>query len=337
MKMDKKMTEKIKLGVYWGAGCGGCDIAILDSNEKILDLVAIADIVLWPLAVDFKYKDIEELPDKSIHITLYNGAIVSSDNEKIAKLLRKKSKFVVAFGTCACFGGIPGLCNLTTTENVFKTVYKDTPTTSNKDFVVPQIETKENGLTLKLPEKYDVVKALNQVIDVDCYVPGCPPAVELVEKVISSVEDFIKTNAFSPKGTVLGSEKALCDECKREREEKKLTRIYRPYEIAPDKERCLLDQGIICMGPATRGGCGARCINANMPCRGCMGPTANVTDQGLAMLNTLASVLGLEGEDKMSDENLKNLIEQITDTVGIFYTFGLPVALINRKQIKGEK
>jgi F420-non-reducing hydrogenase small subunit len=109
--VEVKMA-KAKLALYWAASCGGCDVAVLDTNEKILDIAALADIVLWPIAVDFKYHHIEAMKDGEIDLCLFNGAIRNSEQEKIARLLRSKSKVMIAFGSCACFGGIPGLANL---------------------------------------------------------------------------------------------------------------------------------------------------------------------------------------------------------------------------------
>jgi F420-non-reducing hydrogenase small subunit len=90
---------KPKIAIYWAASCGGCDVAVLDTNEKLLDIAAIADLVLWPIALDFKYHHIEAMPDKSIDLCLWNGAIRNSEQEKIANLLRAKSKVMVAFGS----------------------------------------------------------------------------------------------------------------------------------------------------------------------------------------------------------------------------------------------
>ena len=95
---------KPKIALYWAASCGGCDVAVLDTNEKILDIADIADIVLWPIALDFKYHHVEAMEDGAIDLCLFNGAIRNSEQERIAQLLRAKSKVMVAFGACACFG-----------------------------------------------------------------------------------------------------------------------------------------------------------------------------------------------------------------------------------------
>ena len=97
--------QKGKLALYWAASCGGCEIAVLGIQEKILDVVAAVDIVLWPVALDFKYRDVEALADGEIAVSFINGAIRTEEQEKIAKLLRRKSGLGVAFGACAISGG----------------------------------------------------------------------------------------------------------------------------------------------------------------------------------------------------------------------------------------
>jgi F420-non-reducing hydrogenase small subunit len=329
------VNNKAKLAIGLGSTCAGCDIYILDLKEKIFDLVALADIVFWPTAMDFKLKDVEKMGEKEIDITLYHGTIRTSEHEHMAHLLREKSKVVIAFGSCACFGGIPGLCNFTSREEIFETCYRDTPSTINPEFVTPKVEVMQDGYTLTLPELHDDGKALHQVVDVDYYLPGCPPPVELIEKLLPIIDDFVKTGNLPPKGTVIAEEKSVCDECPLIKEDKKISRIYRPYEIIPDPERCLLEQGILCMGPATRGGCGACCPKVGMPCRGCLGPTPGVLDQGAKALSAIASILGVESEKDISDESAQELVDQIKDPAGTFYRFGLPVALINKRVKKG--
>lgn len=322
--------EKIKLAIGLGSTCSGCDIAILDINEKILDLVAIADIVFWPTAMDFKYEDIEKMAENEIDITLHHGTIRTEEHMHIAKLLREKSKVMIAFGSCSCFGGIPGLCNVTNREEIFQTVYKETASTINPNFTTPKTETQQNNHKLTLPELQNDGKALGQIVDVDYFVPGCPPAVELIVKLLEIVANFVNTGELPPKGATVASEKSVCDECELEKENKAISKIVRVHEIIPDPKKCLLEQGLICLGPATRGGCGTRCINALMPCRGCMGPTAEVTDQGAKMISAISSILGLDGEENLSEEEVQKMIDQIEDPLSTFYRFSLPTAMINK-------
>jgi F420-non-reducing hydrogenase small subunit len=321
--------EKLKFAFYWAASCGGCEIAVLDINEKILDVVAKADIVFWPVAMDVKYKDVEVMPDKYIDVCFFNGAIRTEEQEHMAKLLRKKAKVLVAFGACAQLGGIPGLANIADKEEIFQRAYLQSPSTPNPDSITPKTSSKVEEGELTLPEFFDTVKTLDQTVEVDYYLPGCPPHYNLVAK---AVEAIVK-NELPPKGSVLAPEKSVCDECPRKKEEKKISKIYRVYEKIPEPEKCFLEQGIICMGPATRGGCEAQCISANMPCTGCGGPCPNVTEQGAAMISALASILGLD-QEKEPAFDAEKLIAQIKDPLGTFYKYSLPASVLRRRIVK---
>jgi len=319
-------APKLKFAFYWAASCGGCEVAVLDVDEKILDVVALADIVFWPVAIDVKYKDVEAMPDKSIDVCFFNGAVRNEEQECLAKLLRQKAKVMVAFGSCAHQGGIPGLANVADRKEIFTTVYLNNPSTANPKGVVPQTRFNVPEGELRLPEFYDTVRTLNQVVDVDYYLPGCPPT----PKRIAGAVEAIAKGALPQKGSVLGPEKSVCDECPRKKDEKKISKIYRVYEIVPQPEKCLLEQGIICLGPATRGGCEAQCISANMPCTGCGGPCPKVTEQGAAMISALASILGLE-EEKEKEFNPQKLINQVKDPLGTFYRYSLPSSILRRR------
>ena len=329
---DKEKTgnKKLKFALYWAASCGGCDVAFLDIDEKILDVATAADIVFWPVAIDTKYKDVEEMDDGSIDVCFFNGAIRTSENEEMAKLLRKKSKILIAFGSCAYNGGIPGLANIANREEVFNTVYRNNPSTINPDKIVPKTSTQVKEGELTLPEFYDTVKTLDQVVEVDYYIPGCPPPT----KIISDAIDAILENRLPTKGSVLAPEKSVCDECPFEKSEKKIREIKRIHEVKIDPDRCFLEQGIICMGPATRAGCDASCIKAGMPCTGCMGPTPKAIEQGAKMISAIASILGIEDEEKMGEEEIDELIEKIKDPLGTFYKYTLPSSLIKRRVMK---
>ena len=316
---------KPKIALYWAAACGGCDVAVLDTNEKILDIANLTDIVFWPIAIDFKYHHVEAMPDKSIDLCLFNGAIRSNEQEEIAKLLRAKSKLMVAFGACACFGGIPALANFSNRSEILQRVYLEAPSNENVNKTVPQLLTKVAEGELELPELFDDVLTLAQVVNVEYFVPGCPPTADLILKVV----DAFAKGQLPPVGSVIASDKSLCDECERIKEEKKITKIVRPHQVIPDPKKCLLEQGLVCCGPATRGGCGSLCIKANMPCRGCFGPPPGVVDQGAKLVSAIASIY--QGD---SPEDIARLVEEVVDPAGTFYRFTMADSLLKRKRIK---
>ena len=317
---------KPKVAICWLGACGGCDEAVVDINEVILSVAGAVDLVLWPVALDFKYDSVKAMKDGEIALSIVSGHVRNSEQEEIAKVLREKSQLVLAFGACACFGGTPGLANLTTKEDIFNWVYKDSPTVVNPKKNYPQENTRVDGKELTLPSFYDRVSALNDVISVDYYLPGCPPPPYLVMYALSAVLE----NKLPPKGSTLAPQRALCDSCKRNKtkpERLAVKEIKRVHQVEAAPDTCFLAQGILCLGPATRDGCGESCLNINMPCRGCFGPVEGVADSGAKYISALASIL-----DVQSDSEIAQVTEQITDLAGYLYRFNLPASMLNKKR-----
>ncbi|GAM09091.1 F420-non-reducing hydrogenase iron-sulfur subunit G [Geobacter sp. OR-1] len=324
------MPEKPKLAIYWAASCGGCEIAVVNLHEKILDVDAAFEFMFCPCLLDTKKKDIEALPDKSIAITLFNGAIRTAENEEMARLLRKKSQLLIALGSCACEGCILGLANLHSKQEIFKAVYLDNPTIDNPAGTIPSPASEVPEGTLTIPAFYDKVKTLGQVTAVDYFIPGCPPESHQIWNVVEAV---VSGAQLPPAGSVLGAGcLSVCDECERVKEDKKIARFYRNFEITPEPRKCLLEQGLLCMGIATRDGCGAPCPQANMPCTGCYGPPEGITDQGARMIAALGSILDIGDCKGKSEEEIAARVEALLDSVpdyaGTFYKYSLPGSII---------
>ncbi len=314
---------KPKLALYWAASCGGCEIAVLAVNERVLDVAAAFDIVLWPVAVDAKVRDIERMADGEIDVCLFNGSIRTSEQEYMADLLRRKSKVLVAFGSCAHEGCIPGLANLHDRESVFATVYANEQSTDNPQGVRPEAETEVPEGKLHLPYFYDSVRTLGQTVPVDYYLPGCPPEADNIWTAVLAIVQ----GKLPPRGSVIGATTTVCDECKRTRTEKKIKEFKRTWQVVPDADTCLLEQGLVCNGIATRAGCGALCPQVNSPCIGCHGPNAGAQDFGARMMSALASVIDSNDPDEID----RIIREGIPDPVGNFYRFSLANSLLRRK------
>jgi F420-non-reducing hydrogenase small subunit len=331
-KKGSTKRKKLKIAMSWAGSCGGCDVSLLDIEEHLMELTALADVVYWPVAMDYKKSDLEAQPDGAIDFGLFNGAVRTSEHAEYAKLLRRKSKVLVAYGSCACFGGIPGLANLALREELLDTAYRTTPSTDNPEDVVPAPESDAGGHRLTLPAILETVGSLPQEVPVDVLLPGCPPPTERILDLVKAVSDFASSGSVPPEGTVLAFEKALCEECPRNdtRTGGPMSRIARPQEGIPDPNTCFIDQGMICMGIATRGGCGATCIQANMPCRGCFGPTADMLDPGAEAMSAIGSVAGAADENDVAEHEMKKVVRSIRDPAGTFYRFTLPVAFLNR-------
>jgi F420-non-reducing hydrogenase small subunit len=321
------MTEqaKPKLALYWASSCGGCEISVLAIHEKILDVAAAFDIVFWPCVMDFKVSDVEAMADGEIDVCLFNGAIRTDENAHMAHLLRRKSKVMVAYGSCSTEGCIPGLSNFSDGEAHLQFIYHDSPSTDNPEGIVPQTVTQVPEGELYLPAFWNTVRTLDQVVPVDYYLPGCPPEAQWTEAAVGA----ILSGELPPPGSVIGMDVTVCDECPRTRSEKKISHFYRPQEIIPDPDICLLDQGLFCAGIATRAGCGALCPQVNMGCRGCYGPNEGVIDGGARLIGAIASVLDAE-----TPEEIDAILDTLPDPAGYFYRFSLPHSMMERTRLE---
>jgi F420-non-reducing hydrogenase small subunit len=318
-------SSKPKIGFYWCASCGGCEEAVVDLAQDLLGVVEAVDIVLWPCAMDFKKADLEAMPDKSIAATLLNGAIRTSEQEEMAHLLRRKSQYLIAYGACAHLGGIPSLANQFSREQILRYVYEESPTVADAPKRRPLVEASNNGHTLQLPQLRNVVRALDQVVEVDYYIPGCPPTPKLTKAAIQA----LLTGSLPPKGTVLAPDIALCEQCARKGTKPSSmshSEFKRPHLTQLDAEKCFLAQGVVCMGPATRGGCEALCTGGGMPCSGCFGSTSRVRDQGAKILSSLCANIAAREEKEITQT-----LAGIPDPVGTFYRYGLAKSLLRRK------
>jgi len=318
---------KLKLAVYWASSCGGCDIALVELGEHLLELQQVADLVFWPCAMDFKYEDVEAMDDGAIDVALFNGSIRTTEDAHIAQLMRRKSRVLVAFGSCAAEGCIPGLGNIKGADYALERANCTVLTNDNPENVLPQMFAAMPEGALTLPALCERLRPLAEVVPIDYKVPGCPPHHDQVWRVMQAV----MTGSLPGRGSLLGvDERTVCEQCPRTRQGKvRVERFYRVHEIVPDPEQCLLEQGLVCAGPATHAGCGALCVLANMPCRGCYGAPDGVSDQGAALLSAI--VAGMDGQ---SNAEIDRVLSTIADPVGTLYRFSLASSAL--QQVSGD-
>jgi F420-non-reducing hydrogenase small subunit len=316
---------KYRFAMYWAASCGGCDISVINLHEAILDLAERFDIVFWPAVMDAKYADVAAMPDGAIDLTLFSGGIRNSENAELARLLRRKSSILVAFGSCATEGCIPGLANLASTGDLLDLVYEG-PSMDNPEHIRPAAHVTMPEGELHLPALAPLLRTLDQVVEVDYRMPGCPPETERIADVLGLLTAALDGKAtLPPRGSVVGAgHSTVCDECRRDRGIKRITQFGRLHELPPlDPSVCLLEQSVPCNGPATRDGCGAKCPLAGAPCIGCYGPADGVVDFGARLLSAFASVV-----DASEPAEIDRILDGLPDPVGQFYRFSLAGSLL---------
>jgi F420-non-reducing hydrogenase small subunit len=317
-------STRPKIAFWWNASCGGCEEAVIDLGEELSALLERVEVVLWPVAFDFKRKDVEALPDGSIDIAFVNGAVRLTDQDEWAQLLRRKARVLVAFGACAHMGGVVGLGNMSEPQELLDAAYRNAPSVSNPDAVLPGQPVRSGEHDLSLPVLLARTLPLGEVVPVDCVLPGCPPSPPL----ISAAVERLLAGDLPPRGAVLAPNASLCESCPRKEsrpERIEVTSLRRLATSALDPERCFLAQGLVCLGPGTRQGCQPGCVEAGMPCRGCFGPLDGVRDAGAAMLSAFASLLG-GGED-----DLQALAAELPDPAGTFWRYSFAAGLVPRR------
>jgi F420-non-reducing hydrogenase small subunit len=277
----------VKVAQEWLNACSGCEISIVDMGERLLDVLGLIEFVHSPVLMDHKYfgqlGDGKHIDIPEAVVGLISGGLRNTEHIEVLEEMRKKCQIIIALGTCATHGGIPALANSYENSTILDRYYS-TETTDRPE-AVPS-----DGVPALLDRCY----ALDEKIKVDVYLPGCPPHPDQV---------FTALSALLTGSPLDLPTKSVCDLCPTKREGKGQIKELRRFLQAPQhngpdeplgKMRCILEQGMLCMGSVTRGGCGGdqltpRCISARVPCRGCYGPVKEGSNQRFDMLNALAS------------------------------------------------
>lgn len=276
--------------------CTGCLVSFLDMEENLFDVFDNFDLQYCTTLLDAKTYG-------KVDVCVVEGCVGNEHDVATVKEAREKSKVLVTLGSCACFGGINALRNLFTTEAVLHRSYVQSETTVRG--VVPT----------DVPQLMKEVKPVTAYVSVDYQIPGCPPVPDMIR---SGLEDVLKGRPLQE------PTKNLCSECHRRHDRMLIPQrellsfeLLNPFEVDDlDDDLCFLEQGVVCLGPATKAGCGGRCLSVDMPCRGCMGPPRNQHDHGCTTVNALASMLPI------------GLLAEQEDLMGLAYRFSLGYSTI---------
>lgn len=295
---------KLKLSTEWLSVCGGCHVAVvdLDLNEdedalKVLKVLEAIEICHSPILTDVK-----DYPE--VDIGIVSGAIRSDHDRETARKMRASCKKLIAFGTCAVYGGISGAGNIHSNDEIFDCVYSQNPTTrDNKKLPDP---------AKGIPRLSETVVPLDSVINVDIYLPGCPPHPYFISWALLSLLGIKESNV---------NYRNVCARCDRDMGKKEVEGLKRFIQGAPDTKTCFLSQGYLCFGSVTLDRCLAPCPKKGMVCTGCSGPSMQILREPnrdirteiaelVAMLTPFKDGIEKKGTGKDAEKKLKVAVER---------------------------
>ena len=294
----------VKVVEDWLNACSGCEISILNIGDALLGLLPQLEFAHITALVDHKFfgqlgdGTTMEIPEAVVGIV--TGGVRNAEQKHELEEIRKKVKFLISLGSCACYGGVPAQANMFKNEEIFEKVYRHCVTTE------PAADPKDPNV----PEWTPTCAAVDEFVKADIYIPGCPPHPDWIAEAITGLLEG-KTSWSLP-------ERSVCDTCPVIREQKSgggpVKRWLQNMEFNPEegleKMRCINEQGFLCMGPVTLAGCAGktgvpRCIQARTPCRGCFGPIRKGARPMVEMMGALTSV-GLDPKSLVDRRAMMN-------------------------------
>lgn len=291
---------KTTIATEWLSGCAGCHVAVADLHEKLLVLMKAVDFVRSPVLIDEK-----DYPQADIG--LVEGAVRNEHDRHALKKMREKVKTLIAFGSCAVYGGPSGVGWLHERQEIMDQVYRKGPTNSGSEW--PD----ENAVPLE-----NSVLPIDEVVPVDIYLPGCPPHPSFIAAALRAVID--------PAAPALTG-KTVCSDCTRKMRKNPGATLKKGAVSAPDPELCLLSQGVICLGSVTLNRCLSPCPKSGTACSGCAGPSLDiVTEPQLDMRTLIAKRMHLITGIEITET--QKYFEQNAKT---FYAYALASPVIYKK------
>ena len=291
---------KTTISTEWLSGCSGCHVAVVDLHETLCHLMDSVEFVRIPVLMD-------EKSYPKADIGLVEGAIRSEHDRESLLKMRESVTTLVAFGTCAVYGGPSGIGWLHSADSVLRCVYCQGPTNTSK-----QLPDKES------PPLEQSVTPIDEAVKVDLFVPGCPP------------NPFWIASALTALGTSdrsLLTSKTVCSRCERKMKKTSGATLQKASVSAPDPDVCFLSQGVVCLGSVTLERCLSQCPNRGVACSGCAGPSTDIITEPHLDIRTMVSkrMHMLTGIDQ------KEIQEYMEHQAKTFYAYSLASPIMYKK------
>lgn len=292
--------EKVLLNTEWLCDCGGCHVALVDLHEKILKVLESVEIQKCPVLTDVK-----GYPEADIGIL--TGSIRTEHDRQAAIKMREKCKTLIAFGTCAVYGGLHGAGLAHSREEIMDHVYKNSKTTKTDFFPSKAVD-----------ELAHVVTPVDEVVDVDLYLPGCPPHAHFIFEGLSAL--------IENKVPEMGQE-TVCGRCRRVMKKTDVSEIKDPLDGVPDENVCFLSQGYICLGSATLDRCLSPCPNHGVMCTGCAGPSMQILTEPTRDIRTEVA----ERMSRLTNIKKEDIVAKIEKSAKTHYAYAMATKMVGNK------
>ncbi|MCK4382445.1 MAG: hypothetical protein KAW66_04045 [Candidatus Lokiarchaeota archaeon] len=281
----------VKVAFMQLSDCWGCHQSLLNAHLGLLPVLPALEFVYWPAVVDFKLDSLKAREPGSVLVGFIEGSVRTKEDLEHVKLMREKCALIIAFGSCAAYGNVAGLANQWDIETLKKRKFTEVESITDETPTIPDQH---------VPEFQDKIINVDEFINVDVYMAGCPPR---PEQIISAIVFLLGQKPFPM------NDLSFCTDCS-------------------IKNDCLLDAGTVCFGPITSIGCSLKCTSDKNPCVGCYGP-AKTVDSRAEKLNNMVNNL-----TSITSGNKKTLLEFSTLFLGLPLMAGFDLAGDVLKQIK---
>jgi F420-non-reducing hydrogenase small subunit len=286
----------VKVAFMQLSDCWGCHQSLLNAHLNLLEILPALEIVYWPAVVDFKLDSLKARPDGDVLVGFIEGSIRTNEDYHNVKLMREKCQLIINFGSCACYGNVHGLGNEWKKEELVQRKFVETESIADENPSEP---------TEHVPGFRDYLVVIDDVIDVDAYISGCPPK---PEQIVSTVQFLLGQKDFPMQ------ERAFC------------------YQCPLNEGGCILDAGTLCFGPITSVGCSLKCPSEGNPCVGCFGPSKIAHPRVEKLIEKTSDISNISSGEKKAMYEFLSLYLNVPLMAG----FDLSADILKQIKEKGE-
>jgi len=277
----------IKVAFMQLSSCWGCHQSLLNAHLGLLPILPQLDIVYWPAVVDFKLASLVERPDNDILVGFIEGVARTKEDTAHAKLMREKCAIIVAIGACSCYGSVAGLANLFDKEELVKRKFTETESITDKEPKEP---------TKNVPGFEDFIVNVDDIVDVDVFIPGCPPT---TNNIIAAISFLLTLVGEGP--SALDKKTCVCNTCNLK------------------EDGCFLNENILCYGAITAAGCDLMCPNSGDICYGCYKSTDKPGEKVIQLREILFNTVDLTPNHAASLQHFLDLYTGASNITNFYF------------------